>query len=267
MTPQQVALVQESFEKIAAMGEPAWQGFYAELFAIEPSLKQMFKGDIGEQRKKLLAALALVMRALHAPATILDPLKSLAVKHVGYGVKPEHYTYMGHGAAAHAQQRPRRRFYPGAAYGLGGGVPDPGDNHEGSRLQPKPNKNQGRRLTESTAQPPSAFEMPLPGSCFPAAYARRHRLLARTVDIQTGLELEGQFNGAGHGFGVGFRHQQISRDVPLHRQKPLDRNGLDISPSIVAGVQRHPVDAIPDGARQALGPRWLHRGGPVGNID
>lgn len=96
MTPQQVALVQESFEKIAAMGEPAWQSFYAELFALEPSLKQMFKGDISEQRKKLLAALALVMRALHAPATILAPLKSLAVKHVGYGVKPEHYTCMGH---------------------------------------------------------------------------------------------------------------------------------------------------------------------------
>ena len=26
---------------------------------------------------------------------ILDPLKALAVRHVGYGVRPEHYTYMG----------------------------------------------------------------------------------------------------------------------------------------------------------------------------
>jgi hypothetical protein len=32
---------------------------------------------------------------LNAPARILDPLKKLAVRHVGYGVKPEHYTYMG----------------------------------------------------------------------------------------------------------------------------------------------------------------------------
>ncbi len=48
-----------------------------------------------EQRKKLLAALALVIGALNAPAKILDPLKALAVRHVGYGVRPEHYTYMG----------------------------------------------------------------------------------------------------------------------------------------------------------------------------
>jgi hemoglobin-like flavoprotein len=95
MTPQQVELVQQSFGKLAAMGEPAWDGFYIELFAIEPSLKRMFKGDMLEQRKKLLAALARVILALSAPATILDPLKALAVRHVGYGVRPEHYTYMG----------------------------------------------------------------------------------------------------------------------------------------------------------------------------
>ena len=95
MTPQQVVLVQRSFEKLVAMGEPAWDGFYIELFAIEPLLKRMFKDDMHEQRKKLLAALALAIRALHAPAEILDPLKALAVRHVGYGVKPDHYTYMG----------------------------------------------------------------------------------------------------------------------------------------------------------------------------
>ena len=95
MTPQQVELVQHSFDKLAALGEPAWDGFYVELFAIEPSLKRMFQGDMREQRKKLLAALARVIRALSAPAGILDPLKALAVRHVGYGVKPEHYTYMG----------------------------------------------------------------------------------------------------------------------------------------------------------------------------
>ncbi len=29
------------------------------------------------------------------PPKILDPLKAVAVRHVGYGVRPEHYTYMG----------------------------------------------------------------------------------------------------------------------------------------------------------------------------
>jgi hemoglobin-like flavoprotein len=95
MTPQEVELVQQSFAKLSAMGEAAWDGFYNELFAIEPSIRRMFKDDVHEQRKKLLAALALVIGALNAPARILDPLRTLAVRHVGYGVKPEHYTYMG----------------------------------------------------------------------------------------------------------------------------------------------------------------------------
>jgi nitric oxide dioxygenase len=48
-----------------------------------------------EQRKKLLAALAMVVRSLHAPAQIVGPAKALAVKHVDYGVTPIHYTYVG----------------------------------------------------------------------------------------------------------------------------------------------------------------------------
>ncbi len=69
--------------------------FYGELFAIDPSLKAMFKGDMGKQRRKLLAALALVVRSLHAPEKIIEPVKALAKKHVDYGVEPAHYAYVG----------------------------------------------------------------------------------------------------------------------------------------------------------------------------
>jgi len=55
----------------------------------------MFKGDMQEQRRKLLTALALVVRSLHSPEKILNPVRQLAVKHVDYGVRPEHYTYVG----------------------------------------------------------------------------------------------------------------------------------------------------------------------------
>jgi nitric oxide dioxygenase len=95
MNPQDVALVQQCFKKVAAMGEPVAELFYAELFAIDPSLRRMFKGDMGAQRKKLLAALAMIIGSLHAPAKIMEPAKALAVKHVSYGVMPVHYTYVG----------------------------------------------------------------------------------------------------------------------------------------------------------------------------
>ena len=95
MDAHKITLVQNSFEKVAAIGLPAAQIFYAELFAIDPSLQSMFSGDMKEQHKKLLAALALVIRSLHAPGNILDTVEKLAVKHLDYGVKAEHYTYVG----------------------------------------------------------------------------------------------------------------------------------------------------------------------------
>lgn len=95
MDAHQVKLVQQSFEKVAALGLPAAELFYSELFSIDPSLRAMFKGDLRDQHKKLLAALSLVVRSLHAPEKILEPVQKLAVKHVDYGVMPEHYTFVG----------------------------------------------------------------------------------------------------------------------------------------------------------------------------
>lgn len=95
MDAHKIALVQESFEKVAALGPQAAELFYAELFAIDPSLKTMFPDDLKEQQKKLLAALALVVRSLHTPVKIMDTVEKLAVKHLDYGVEPVHYTYVG----------------------------------------------------------------------------------------------------------------------------------------------------------------------------
>ena len=95
MDAKQVALVQKSFEKAATLGEQVADIFYKELFAIEPALQGMFKGNMAEQKKKLLATLAMVVRSLHMPEAILKPVQNLAVKHLDYGVKPGHYTLVG----------------------------------------------------------------------------------------------------------------------------------------------------------------------------
>jgi hemoglobin-like flavoprotein len=95
MNGHQITLVQQSFEKAAGLGEKVAEIFYAELFAIDPSLRAMFKGNMKEQHAKLLSALALVIRSLHAPEKIIAAAQKLAVKHLDYGVIPEHYTYVG----------------------------------------------------------------------------------------------------------------------------------------------------------------------------
>ena len=95
MDSRQVALVQQSFEKVVPLGVKVTEIFYDELFAIDPSLRKMFKRDMRDQHKKLLSALAMVVRSLHAPENILTPARTLAVRHLDYGVLPDHYTYVG----------------------------------------------------------------------------------------------------------------------------------------------------------------------------
>lgn len=95
MDQRQTQLVQQSFEEAAGLGEAVAEIFYAELFAIDPSLRGMFKGDMKEQGRKLLTTLAFVVRGLHQPQQIVPAAQKLAVKHVDYGVTARHYTLVG----------------------------------------------------------------------------------------------------------------------------------------------------------------------------
>ena len=55
----------------------------------------MFTGNMQEQHRKLLTALAMVIRSLHNPEKIIGSAQKLAVKHLDYGVAAAHYTYVG----------------------------------------------------------------------------------------------------------------------------------------------------------------------------
>ncbi len=69
--------------------------FYGRLFEIAPEVKPLFKGDMAEQGRKLMATLAVVVGSLHNLETILPAVSTLAKKHVEYGVKPGHYAAVG----------------------------------------------------------------------------------------------------------------------------------------------------------------------------
>jgi hemoglobin-like flavoprotein len=95
MTPHQIMLVQASLAKAAPIVDVAAGIFYGRLFDIAPEVQRMFKGDIGEQGRKLMATLGTVVKGLGNIETVLPAAKMLAVKHVLYGVKPEHYVLVG----------------------------------------------------------------------------------------------------------------------------------------------------------------------------
>jgi hemoglobin-like flavoprotein len=95
MTPDQVKFVQESFAKVAPISETAAELFYGRLFEIAPQVKTMFPTDMTEQRKKLMATLAVVVNGLGNLESILPAASALATRHVSYGAKKEHYPVVG----------------------------------------------------------------------------------------------------------------------------------------------------------------------------
>ena len=95
MTPDQVKAIQESFKKVAPISEQAAALFYGRLFEIAPAVKPLFRGDMTEQGRKLMATLAVVVNGLSNLEAILPAASALAKRHVGYGVKAADYTPVG----------------------------------------------------------------------------------------------------------------------------------------------------------------------------
>lgn len=91
MNAHQVQLVQSTFEQVRFMGEIPARIFYDRLFEIEPEVRPLFKGDMANQGRKLIATLAVMVGGLHSLPTIMPAVSALAKKHVDYGVTPAHY--------------------------------------------------------------------------------------------------------------------------------------------------------------------------------
>jgi hemoglobin-like flavoprotein len=95
MTPDQIKAIQESFAKVAPISEQAATLFYGRLFEIAPSVAPLFRGDMQEQGRKLMATLAVVVNGLSNLETILPAASALAKRHVGYGVTAGDYAPVG----------------------------------------------------------------------------------------------------------------------------------------------------------------------------
>ena len=95
MTQEQVAVVQQSFAKVAPIADRAAVMFYDRLFEVAPQVKAMFPADMAEQRQKLMATLGVVVNGLSNLESVLPAASALAKRHVAFGAKPEHYPVVG----------------------------------------------------------------------------------------------------------------------------------------------------------------------------
>lgn len=95
MTPRQIELVQTSWEKCVPIADQAAALFYGKLFELDPALKPLFTSDIKEQGKKLMTMITVAVRGLNDLRKLVPAVEDLGRRHVGYGVKDEHYATVG----------------------------------------------------------------------------------------------------------------------------------------------------------------------------
>jgi hemoglobin-like flavoprotein len=95
MQQHTITLVQNSWQKVAAIAPQAAELFYQNLFTADPSLKPLFKGDMPEQGKKLMQMIGAAVGKLNDLPTLVPILQGLGKRHAGYGVEDSHYQTVG----------------------------------------------------------------------------------------------------------------------------------------------------------------------------
>jgi hemoglobin-like flavoprotein len=95
MTPNQIGLVQRSWNQVVPMGEAAVLMFYERLFFVDPSLRLMFRGDMKRQSRKVLEMITFTVAGLSRIDEIVPVVQSLGRRHAVYGTRDEHYVTVG----------------------------------------------------------------------------------------------------------------------------------------------------------------------------
>ena len=89
-------LIRDSWMRVVPIRLTAAQIFYDRLFEIDPSAKALFDGTpMHKQYDKFVQTIDTLVQMLDFPATIIQDLKALARRHVGYGVNLEQYATVG----------------------------------------------------------------------------------------------------------------------------------------------------------------------------
>ena len=95
MNDHTIQLVRDSFDLVEPIAPQAAALFYANLFAIDPSVKPLFRGDMIQQGERLMSMIGLAVAKLDQPDVLMPALQGLGQRHAGYGVRDAHYDSVG----------------------------------------------------------------------------------------------------------------------------------------------------------------------------
>lgn len=96
MTTKEIELICNSWKTLRAV-KPELVGdvFYSKLFLDAPHLRHLFKTERGEQSRKLLNMLNIVVARIDKFEELKAEVRKLALRHRDYGVRPAHYDLVG----------------------------------------------------------------------------------------------------------------------------------------------------------------------------
>ena len=95
MTPEQITLVQSSFQRLGPDLPALTARFYEELFERDPALRPLFTTDMAEQRVKFAQKLTEIVQSIPRLDQLLVHTRALGARHVGYGVRATDYQTVG----------------------------------------------------------------------------------------------------------------------------------------------------------------------------
>ncbi len=95
MTPEQITMVQSSFERLGPDLPVMAARFYQELFGRDPALRPLFTTDPAEQQARFAEKLTEIVRAMPRLDDLLGHTRALGARHAGYGVRAGDYQTVG----------------------------------------------------------------------------------------------------------------------------------------------------------------------------
>jgi hemoglobin-like flavoprotein len=95
MTTKQQELVRETFALVEAHEDRVADLLYQELFRLEPKAKDLFRGNLQEQQKKLMRMLRVAVENINDPSQLQPMLYNLGMIHQSYGIEPHHFISFG----------------------------------------------------------------------------------------------------------------------------------------------------------------------------
>jgi hemoglobin-like flavoprotein len=95
MTPEQITLVQSSFEHLGPDLPALTARFYTELFQRDPALRPLFPTDMAAQRVRFAQKLTDIVRSIPRLGELLAHTRALGARHAGYGVRATDYQTVG----------------------------------------------------------------------------------------------------------------------------------------------------------------------------